>query len=966
MLAPVADLWSGTYTFLLTDIEGSTRLWEAAPADMARALVRHDDLIAAVVGAAGGRLVRSRGEGDSAFAVFDDTRRALVAAVELQRALHLEPWPAAAPIRVRMAVHSGPAQARGDDFFGQGVNRAARIRSIAHGGQLLVSEDVHRAMAGALPDGIWVRDLGLHRLKDLTRPERVWQVGHPDITVEFPPLRSLDARGHNLPVQLTAFVGRELEILDIRKRLEMSSLLTLTGAGGIGKTRLALQAAAESAEDFPDGVWLVELAPVSDPDLVTGAIASALGVREEAGRDLSAALCEHLMDKRLLLVMDNCEHLIERCAQAVHELLQSSEGLHVIATSREPLRVYGEAIFAVPTLALPDADSSFPEEAMESEAVRLFVDRATLADREFSLGPHAADVTHICRRLEGIPLAIELAAAMTRTATPTEIKGRLDDRLGVLAEGPRTAPARQQTLRAAIDWSYDLLSDAERLAFERLAVFSGGFMVDAARAVLGWDGLEEADVGRLVDRLADRSLLVIRDDEERRFRMLDTVREYATERARDRGELAASLARHAAWASTFGLATADKMRGPTGPGAIADYAREQDNFRAALQHAIASRDESTTTSLIRGVFYCWFVRGQFSEGRSWLTRAVDAFPDAAARTTFLLYDGQLANAQGDVNAAVPLLEESIALARAQGDRLSTGIGLNALATSALQLGRLDDVKVYGQEALTLLRVGGQQHTVAQSLNILGVAAALEGDEQAALNYYEDALAISREMGMQENVARLLMNLGNMALARSEYDRARTYYLECRATALGIGDAQTASGALANIGVVAKAAGELDVAREFLAEAMDEKLALGDGRGQIVALQGLGDIDRREGRFADARAFVARSLELCRDLNYVLGVIQGLELLASNCADESGWAERGLRFASAADTERERSKIRRNDEDTVEFERAVGALRAELGPQDADRVWEESRHLDPSVVIDEAIAFGRTNAARTTG
>ena len=420
MLTRVADLWSGTYTFLLTDIEGSTRLWESAPADMARALVRHDDLIAAVVGAAGGRLVRSRGEGDSAFAVFDDTRRALVAAVELQRALHLEPWPAAAPIRVRMAVHSGPAQARGDDFFGQGVNRAARIRSIAHGGQLLVSEDVHRAIAGSLPDGIWVRDLGLHRLKDLARPERVWQVGHPDISVEFPPLRSLDARGHNLPVQLTAFVGREIEILDVRKRLEVSSLLTLTGAGGIGKTRLALQAAAEAAEDFPDGVWLVELASVSDPDLVIGAIASALGVREEAGRDLSVALSEHLIDKRLLLVLDNCEHLIERCAQAVHELLQGAAGLHVLATSREPLRVYGEAIFAVPTLAIPDVDSTFPEEAMESEAVRLFVDRATLADREFSLGPHAAEVTHICRRLEGIPLAIELAAAMIRTATPSD------------------------------------------------------------------------------------------------------------------------------------------------------------------------------------------------------------------------------------------------------------------------------------------------------------------------------------------------------------------------------------------------------------------------------------------------------------------------------------------------------------------------------------------------------------------
>jgi predicted ATPase len=538
-----------------------------------------------------------------------------------------------------MAVHTGPAQARGADFFGQGVNRAARIRSIGNGGQLLVSEDVHRATAASVPDDVWFRDLGLHRLKDLARPERVWQVGHADIAVDFPPLRSLDARGHNLPVQLTAFVGRELEVLDVRKRLEVSSLLTLTGAGGIGKTRLALQAAAEAVEEFPDGVWLVELASISDPDLVIGAVASALGVREEAGRDLQVALSEHLVDKRLLLVVDNCEHLIERCADVVHELLQRSAGLRVLATSREPLRVYGEAIFAVPTLEVPSTDTSFPEEAMGSEAVRLFVDRASLADRAFSLGPHTGEVAHICRRLEGIPLAIELAAAMTRTATPSEIKERLDDRLGALAEGPRTAPARQQTLRAAISWSYDLLSDVERRAFERLAVFSGGFLVDAAREVIATDGIDAADVAALVDRLADRSLLVVHtDEEERRFRMLDTVREYATGRADERGTLRASRARHATWASSFGLATAEKMRGPTGPGAVADFTREQDNIRAALQHAIGSGDEATATTLIRGIFYCWFVRGQFTEGRSWLSRAVDAYPDAEARPTFMIND----------------------------------------------------------------------------------------------------------------------------------------------------------------------------------------------------------------------------------------------------------------------------------------------------------------------------------------
>ncbi len=946
----MTDVWSGTFTFLLTDIEGSTRLWEDSPTAMARALGRHDDIIAGVVGSHGGQLVRSRGEGDSAFAVFGDADTALRCAVELQRTLCIEPWPPSAPVRVRMALHSGPAQVRGGDYFGQGVNRAARLRSIAHGGQLIVSDDVHTATTTKLPAGAWLTDLGLHRLKDLARPERVWQVGHADLPSDFPPVRSLDARGHNLPVQLTAFVGREMEVLDVRKRIETTALLTLTGPGGIGKTRLALQAAAEAAEDFTDGVWLVELAGVVEPDLVPAAIARVLGIRDEAGRDLLQGIAEHVASQKTLLLLDNCEHVVEVCAHVAHDLLQRADALRILATSREPLRVYGEAIYAVPTLDVPDESADFPHEAMESEAVRLFVDRASLADREFVLGDQADDVVRICRRLEGIPLAIELAAALARTTPAREISKRLDDRLGSLADGPRTAPARQQTLRAAIDWSYDLLDENERLVFERLAVFIGGFTAHSATSVAGDDSVD-GDVVQVIDRLVHRSLLFVRGSEDDvRYRMLDTVREYGLERARSRGDLQRFVDKHIAWAVALTHEAADAMRTSGQSQALGGIDKEIDNLRAAMGASLEGTDHESASRMCIGLFNYWFIRGHFKEARATFERLLETFPESAHRSRLL-----------DVATSLPLLEEAVALTRAANDRPATGIALTALAAAAVQSGRLEDSKNYASEALTILRMDGPPSSAAQALNILGVAATMEGEDKAALNYYEDALAVSREAGMKENVAKLLMNLGNMAIGRSDYRRAREYYEECRENALAVNDNPTASGALTNLGVVAKATGDLAVARRCFTEALAEKRRIGDGRGLVVVLQGIGDVDRREGKLTDARRAIAESLELCVELPDVLGAIQGLEALASICADESETAASGLRFAAAAEAVRISSHFKRSAEDTIEFERSVATMREVLRNSAADAAWAQGS----SMAVLDAAAEGAVHARLLT-
>ncbi len=949
---PVADVYSGTFTFLLTDIEGSTRLWESAPADMARALVRHDDLITGLIGISGGRLVRSRGEGDSAFAVFDDPLRALTCAVELQRALRAEAWPAAAPIRVRISLHIGPAQARGEDYFGPGVNRAARLRAVAHGGQILISADTRDAVANALPDGVWLSDLGLHRLKDLAHPEHIWQVGHGDLANDFPPLRSLDARGHNLPVQLTGFVGREMEVLGLRKRLEVSPLVTLTGPGGIGKTRLALQCAAEMTDDHPDGVWLVELASVREAAHVAPAIAGVLGVREEPDRPVVDSIVDHLAGRKLLIVLDNCEHLVDECAQVVHTLLTAAGGLRILATSREALRVYGEATHAVPTLELPEATSAFPEEAMASDAVRLFVDRAELADHDFTLGPHSGEVVHICRRLEGIPLAIELAAAHVRTSSVAEIAERLHDRLGALDAGPRTAPERHRTLRAAIESSYERLTGAEQAVFVRLSAFSGGFTIDAAADVCAGDGVDAADMPTLVKRLADASLLQTRATPVgTRYVMLETIRDFAAERTGD--ELAVRISDlHTRWALAFISRHGPRTRSADAADAIAHIDEDLDNLRTAISRSFES-DPDTVISIIEHLFGYWFSAGHLREGREWCRRGFDATSDPLRRVRLGLYEGQLAQTQGDP-AAIPLLEEHIAAARALHDTESVGLGLNILAGAAIQAGRVADAKTMASEALTLLRRKGKPRNVVQALNVLGVAATVEGDVPAAYALYEDALAICRDNDMQETISRLLLNLGNLSAGRSDVKRAIEYYAEARELALAVGDVQGASAALTNLGVMAKAEGDYVGARRLLDEALAVKREMGDGRGIAIALQSLSEIDRHEGSYASAQRLMQQSLTTCLDLQFSQGMILGLETIAALLAD-TGRAVAGLRFAAAAEAARTSTGQRRSIDDSAEFDRVVTTLR-DLAGREAGRSWDEGLELALSDAVTEAITL----------
>jgi predicted ATPase len=557
-----------------------------------------------------------------------------------------------------VAVHAGDVQQREADFYGLVVNRCARLRAIGHGGQVLLSAAVAELVRNDLPEEASLRELGPHRLKDLAAPEQVFQLCHPDLRAEFPLLTSLEARPNNLPLQLTSFVGRGSELAALRQQLVAHRLVTLVGMGGCGKTRMAAQAAADALDAYPDGVWLVELASLSEPSLVEQQLATVLGIREAAAGGpgawtLTDRLVDHLAAHRTLVLLDNCEHLVAACAALAARLVGACPELTVLATSREPLGVAGEVTVGVPPLAVPDSPD--PAQISNVEAVRLFVDRAEMAVPSFELtADNAAAVMSICRRLDGIPLAIELAAARTRALTPQQLDARLGDRFRLLAGGSRTSLPQHQTLRAAIEWSHRLLSEPEQILFRRLAVFAGGCTLEAAEDVCADDDL---DVLLLISALVDKSLLV-HESVQGRYRMLETIRQFAWDKLAEAGELNDPRGRHRDWC--LDLAEAADLNGPAATAWLARLAAEQNNFRAALEWDGPTGDDGATRLRLGGALReFWWSQAQPGEGRHWLERALRAAPDApaAARATALLGAGLLAGEQGDAGAARTFLRQ---------------------------------------------------------------------------------------------------------------------------------------------------------------------------------------------------------------------------------------------------------------------------------------------------------------------
>ncbi|MGH3767500.1 MAG: ATP-binding protein [Pseudonocardiaceae bacterium] len=598
-----AHLPVGTVTFMLTDVESSTFLWESAAEAMGAGIRRHYELLGAAIALHGGARPLEQGEGDSVVAAFGCASGALAAALDIQRAFRDECWPEGASLKVRIALHTAQAQLRDElNYCGPAMNRCARLRALAHGGQVVLSKTTRDLVADGLPEEAELVDLGVHRLRDLGRPEHVFGLLHPDLPVEFPPLRSLGSLSSNLPGELTSFVGRSAELAQVAELLGQVRLLTLTGAGGCGKTRLARQAAADAMGDHLDGLWWVELSRLKDAPSVPAAVIGAIGVREVPGWEPLATLVGYLRARRALLVLDNCEHLVAACAELADALLRACPSLTVLVTSRAPLGVPGETAWRVPSMSLPatalgqsaqfQSTQGQPAEVLrQSDAVGLFLDRARQVRPDFRITEaNAPAVAQICHELDGMPLAIELAAARVRVLAPHQIAHRLGDRFGLLTGGSRTAMPRHQTLQASIDWSYELLSGAERTLLRRLAVFTGGWTLDAAEQVCDGAGLDRDGVFGALTGLVDQSLVTPGDqDDVVRYGMLETVGQYAAARLAEAGELDVLGERHLGYYVALAeRAEPEVLRAGRDDPVLHRLATELPNLRAALERAAAT------------------------------------------------------------------------------------------------------------------------------------------------------------------------------------------------------------------------------------------------------------------------------------------------------------------------------------------------------------------------------------------
>jgi predicted ATPase/class 3 adenylate cyclase/DNA-binding CsgD family transcriptional regulator len=762
---------TGTVTLLLADVEGSTRLWETQPDEMTAALGRLNQTVSATIAVHGGVRPVEQGEGDSFVAAFARASDAVAAALELQRA-------PLAPIRLRIGVHTGEIQLRDEgNYAGPTINRTARLRDLGHGGQTLLSGITEALVLDRLPDDAWLTDLGVHPLRDLPRPERVSQLCHPDLVNEFPPLRvSNTSVSQRLPVQLTSFVGREEQLVQVRELLSENRLVTLTGAGGVGKTRLAVQVAATMAPEFGDGVWYVDLAPITDPELVPVTVARALGLPDQPGRSTMESLLRFVRDRQLLVVLDNCEHLLDASAELVVAVLSGAARLTVLATSREAIGVAGEVSWRVPSLPLT------------GQAIDLFTDRARHARPDFTLtDDNAAAVTEICRRLDGLPLAIELAAARVRALSLAEILESLHDRFRLLTGGARTAVRRQQTLRASVDWSHALLTEPERVLFRRLAVFLGGFDLDAAQTVAGAGDVQRYQVLDQLTLLVDKSLVGADDSGGRtRYRLLETVRQYALEKLGESGEADAVRARHRDHYTAL-AAVLDAPAGRDYEQRLEQADTEIDNLRAAFGWSRENSAIELALALASSLQPLWLARGRIREGLVWFDAALadlDAHhlgvaPAVRARA---LADRPLLAIRVDTADSLDQAQQALAIARELDDPALLARTLITCGFIADQGYNVALAQECFAEAIGLARAVDDQWRLSQILTLQAMGAHTAGDPRAVRAAAEEGRDLADAIGNRLNSRQCRFNLGSAQMMSGDLAGAVTQFGEVAAEA----------------------------------------------------------------------------------------------------------------------------------------------------------------------------------------
>ena len=797
---------TGTVTFLFTDIEGSTRLLQELGEGYRAVQDEHAVIMRKAI--AEGRGMEIRTEGDSFFAVFPTPGGALGAAVAAQRGLAVHRWSSGRPLRVRVGMHTGEGVLGGDDYLGIDVNLAARIAAAANGGQVLLSEATRVLVEQGLPRGVTLRDLGPHRLKDIERAQRLHDLVVDDLDSEFPPPRSLEVPT-NLPAERTSFVGREEDVARVKDLLRGPGLLTLTGPGGSGKTRLALHAARELIGEYPDGVFLAALAPITDPLLVPATIVDAVGIRAEGQRDIRDALLDHLRNRETLIVLDNFEQVLG-ASPVVVDLLEASSRLRILVTTREPLHVAGEQEYPVAPLGLPEG--STPDVVARSEAVTLFVERASAVDPAFELtDANAETVGELCSRLDGLPLAIELAASRVKMLPPSAILQRLEHRLELLTGGPVDMPARQRTLREAIAWSHDLLDEHERGLFRRLSVFAGGWNLETAEEVANLAPESRTDVLEVLGSLVDKSLVRrVPDGAEARFGMLESIREFGAEQLVDSGEAEAVRDRHVGVFLVLARSAQPHFRGRDQVPWLDRLELEHDNLRTALRWIIERGDAQTGLLLVHALWRFWHLHSHLADGRRWVEETLH-IPGASERTREralgLTALGGLAYWQSDVPAFRAAYEEALDLFREVGDRQAEAQGLYNLSFAPAMEGDFPTAIDLVEQAAELAAELDLPELLADCQWLLGIAARLQGDLARSRELAAESLRIQRERGDPFGATICLFALGRTAFEQGDAATARSTFLEALGNDERISNLTGMTTSLDNLAAQASAGGD---------------------------------------------------------------------------------------------------------------------------------------------------------------
>jgi predicted ATPase/class 3 adenylate cyclase len=920
-----SSLPTGTVTFLYTDIEGSTKLAQEYADALPALLARHQEILKRAIEAHNGFIFQV--VGDSFSAAFDTATNTLKAASEAQRRLHNEAW-SPVPIKVRMGIHTGAAQLADDSSIEGPYSGYAtlaltqRIMSAAHGGQILLSPITRDLVLEQLPSEIALLDMGEHRLKDLLHPTHLYQVAAAELPTDFPPLKTLESFPHNLPIQLTSFIGREREMAEAKQLLSNVRLLTLIGPGGTGKTRLSLQVAQDLLPSFTDGVWVAELAPLADASLVPQTIATIFELRELPNIPMINVVTDYLRAKELLLILDNCEHLIEACAQLSEHLLRNCPRVKIIASSREALGIAGEMVYRVPSLSLPGPAQVTREALMESESVRLFAERAAAAQSTFRLtDQNASAVAQICHRLGGIPLALELAAARTSVFSPEQITSRLDNRFKLLTGGSRTALPRQQTLRAMIDWSYDLLSDEEQTLLRQLSVFAGGWTFEAAEAVCS-----DLDVLNLLTQLVNKSLVMADEQESStRYRLLETIRQYARDKLLEVGESEQVRNRHLNFFIKFSEEAETYMNGPQELEWRMVLDAEYDNLRTALEWAMGS-DVEKALRLGDALHLFWERHGYEVEGQRLMTEAL---------------------------ARVKVLRP------VEGDAARERIGIQAKALNVLGLlgfgqgDNLGALKAF-EESARLSRQIGEKHLLAQALSYSGMGKAFLGQGEVAYAAAEEAVALAREVGDKVSLGLALTNLaGVIAMVYRDLDRMRAYAEEgiriLRETGSHWATAMTVFG----FGLFTATQGNYAEARSQFEACIPLFTELRDRHRLGMVHSELAHLERRQGHFAEAKALYRETIQEWQKIGHRAAIAHELECFAfiAKIQEED---KRAARLFGAAEILRENINIPMNPSERVEYDREVNDLRANMDEATFAKCWSEGRALTMEQAIEYAL------------